>query len=125
MAISFPPSPTIGNTYTYGTTTWTFDGTSWVASALVGPPPSWTAIEIDFGASSKGKSFTITDAASLTTSKIAVVEDGRPATGRVGNDVEWDQLALAAVPADGTFVLSAIPYPGPIGGKRRVLYAIS
>lgn len=31
-AIDFPSSPTIGDTYTYGGRTWTFDGSGWVRS---------------------------------------------------------------------------------------------
>lgn len=29
MPVSFPASPTVGQTYSYGTTMWTWDGTSW------------------------------------------------------------------------------------------------
>jgi len=28
--INFPASPTTGDTYTFGTRTWTFDGSGWV-----------------------------------------------------------------------------------------------
>lgn len=39
MAIDFPNSPTNGQTYTVGDTTWTYDGTKWNKNAvtLIGP----------------------------------------------------------------------------------------
>lgn len=35
MAISFPSNPTTNQTYTYGTQTWVFDGSSWVSSQTI------------------------------------------------------------------------------------------
>lgn len=35
MAIDFPSSPTPGETYTSGNTTWSWDGTSWTVTNLI------------------------------------------------------------------------------------------
>lgn len=35
MAISFPSNPTTNQTYTYGTQTWVFDGSSWMSSQTI------------------------------------------------------------------------------------------
>ena len=32
MALDFPASPTVGQTYTAGNTTWTWNGSSWTSS---------------------------------------------------------------------------------------------
>jgi len=35
MALNFPASPSVGNTYTYGSYTWQWDGTSWVGAVPI------------------------------------------------------------------------------------------
>lgn len=32
FAIDFPPSPTVGDSYTYAGRTWTYDGSGWARS---------------------------------------------------------------------------------------------
>jgi len=87
---------------------------------------TWTEVEIDFGNTPQwSKTFTIIDAGSDAGFKIMCVPSGRVATGRVGNDQEWDNLLLAADPSSGQFDLSAIAVPGPIVGKRNILYSIA
>lgn len=45
-AIDFPANPTNGQAYTYGTTTWRWDGTKWslVDRVVQGPAGAGTAI---------------------------------------------------------------------------------
>ena len=86
---------------------------------------TWIETEIDFGTTPQwSMSFTITDAVSLTTSRIAVSPSGRVAAGRTGDDWAWDSLLLSALPAAGSFTLTALAVPGPVVGKRYVQYQI-
>lgn len=87
---------------------------------------TWTEVEIDFGSTPQwSKTFTITDADCTTSALVQVVQSGNTATGRVGNDAEWDQLLLAATPGTGSFTLAAQAFPGPIVGARKVAYQIA
>lgn len=84
-----------------------------------------TEIEIDFGAlPTWGFETTVVDAAVSPTSSVLIWQSGATATGRVGNDAAWDQILLAANPGSGQFTLTAIPMPGPVVGKRKVLYRV-
>lgn len=38
MAIDFPNSPSVNDTYTVGSRTWTYTGTAWVLTGSVGLP---------------------------------------------------------------------------------------
>lgn len=81
-----------------------------------------TETEIDFGSTPvKDKRFTITDAGISATSKIMVTPSGNVATGRVGNDWEWDTIGFSALAGTGNFVLTAFP-SGFVVGKRKVFY---
>jgi hypothetical protein len=87
---------------------------------------TWTEVEIDFGTTPQwSKTFTVTDADCTTSALVQVVQSGNVATGRVGNDAEWDGLVLAALPGTGSFVLTALAVPGPIVGARKVAYQIA
>lgn len=87
--------------------------------------PAWVEIELDFGTTPEySKVFTVTDADSTSNAVILLTQSALPATGRVGNDCEWDQLLLAAAPGDGSFTITAIAIPGPVAGNRRVQYQI-
>lgn len=84
-----------------------------------------TSTEIDFGtAFVKSKRFTINDAGISATSKILVYPNGATATGRVGDDWDWDGIDLAAKARTGSFVLSAVA-TGYIAGKRKIFYSAS
>lgn len=84
-------------------------------------------IEVDFGSTPvHSKSFTITDAFVSSTTKIIAVQSGNTATGRgSGLDDEWDGLACSCTPASGTFRLAITAIPGPVQGKRKILYTIA
>jgi len=87
---------------------------------------TWTEVEIDFGTTPQwSKTFTVTDADCTTAALVQVVQSGNVATGRVGNDAEWDQLLLAATPGNGSFTLAALAFPGPVVGARKVAYQIA
>lgn len=82
-------------------------------------------VEVDFGTlPSWGAEFAIIDPSVSPTSVVTVTESGATATGRVGNDQAWDQLSLAALAGTGIFIVTAIPYPGPVVGKRKILYQV-
>lgn len=83
---------------------------------------SITEAEIDFGTTPvRSKKFTITEASITALSKIIVTPSGNVATGRVGDDYEWDSINLTAKPNAGTFTLTAFA-SGRIRGKRKILY---
>lgn len=86
---------------------------------------TWTSTEVDFGtAPTYSATFTVVDGAVDASSKIVAVPDGETATGRVGNDWEWDGIIFACVPASGEFTLTALATPGPVVGKRKVFYQV-
>lgn len=86
---------------------------------------TWTEYEIDFGSTPTfDASFTVVDAAVSASSEIAVVQSGATATGRAAGDAQWDSIAYAAAPGAGQFTLYALAYPGPVVGKRKILYQV-
>lgn len=94
-------------------------------SAAPGGSAAWTEYEIDFGtAGVYDATFTVVDAAVSATTEVAVVQSGAAATGRGAGDALWDSIAYAAVPAAGQFTLYALATPGPVAGKRKILYQV-
>jgi hypothetical protein len=86
---------------------------------------TWTEAEIDFGSVGVyDATFTVVDAAVGVTSEVAVVQSGAAATSRGAGDALWDAITYAAVPAAGSFTLYALAYPGPVVGKRKILYQV-
>lgn len=82
-----------------------------------------TETEIDFGSLPvQGKKFTITQAGVLPASLVSVLPSGNVATGRVGDDYEWDSINFTAKPNTGTFTLTAYA-SGRIRGKRKIIYS--
>ncbi len=77
MALDFPSSPTVGNTYTSGTRTWQWNGTSWglTASGIVGPEGDWATAQTistvvgttrTIGSSDAGKLLLFTSSSPIT-----------------------------------------------------------
>jgi hypothetical protein len=86
---------------------------------------TWTTTEINFGSTpSYGGTFTITDGSVTAGSDVAVTPSGKVATGRVGNDWEWDVVMLSALPASGSFDVTASAISGPLVGKRMIQYQV-
>ena len=89
---------------------------------------SVTPIELDFTPGGTTpvyeREFVVVDSRATTSSRILVFQSGATATGRVGNDLAWDQLLLGAVAGSGQFTITALATPGPISGRRVVLYQI-
>lgn len=80
--------------------------------------------EIDFGSTPvDSASFVITDANVSTTNIIFVHASPNPATGRVGNDWEFDHASFSALPGTGQFTLSVVLAHGAVG-KRKIYYTI-
>lgn len=88
---------------------------------------SWTATEVDFGSDKPAysASFTIVDSACAADSKVTVMASGTAATGRASGDDLWDSITYSATPSAGSFTLYANASPGPVVGKRSILYSIS
>ena len=86
---------------------------------------AWTEVEVDFGTTPQYSAlFTVVDGDVSASSNIVINGSSEPATGRVGNDAEWDGLALSAIAGSGSFTLTAIAVPGPVVGARKVLYQV-
>ncbi len=85
-----------------------------------------TETEIDFWSTLplRSKRFTITDAGITNTSKIIVSPSWNVATGRVGNDWEWDSIAFSAKAGTGNFILTALS-SWRIKGKRKIFYTFT
>lgn len=94
--------------------------------AVAGSPPTVTAVEVDFTQAHPvyEAEFTIVDALVTPATNIVVSQSGATATGRVGNDLAWDQILLGAVAGTGQFTLTAQAHPGPITGRRVILYQL-
>lgn len=85
-----------------------------------------TEIEIDFGVlPAWSQEFVIVDALVSSSSRVIAWQSSAPATGRVGNDTAWDQLLLATAPGTGQFALTAYAMPGPVVGKRKIIYQVA
>jgi hypothetical protein len=94
-------------------------------AAIAGAASAWTVFEVDFGTVPVwGKTFTVNDGTVTSTSDIAVTMSSRVATGRIGNDAEWDGFTLSALAGTGSFDVSVIATPGPVVGKRNFQYQI-
>jgi hypothetical protein len=86
---------------------------------------SMTEVEIDFGSSpTRTKTFTITDAAVNTGSKLIITQSGHAATGRQADENEMDPILFSGTPASGQFILIANALTGPVAGKYRVNYTV-
>jgi len=82
-------------------------------------------IEIDFGTNPVyDKTFIITNVLSSPSSKIIAYPSGNVATGRIGNDLEWDSISYGAMASTGDFTLTATCSTGAVVGKRKVYYSI-
>jgi len=98
---------------------------SYTSVSAGGGGASWTSAEVDFGTTpTYSKTFTVTDASVSSSSKVVAVPDGAVATGRAGNDWEWDGVIFACVPGTGEFTLTGLATPGPIVGRRKVYYQV-
>lgn len=85
-----------------------------------------TEVEIDFGSIPMySKRFTITDASINSSSKIMVTPSGSIATGRIGNDWEWDAINFSALSGTGNFLLTAKTSIGRVKGKRKIYYSFA
>lgn len=85
---------------------------------------AWTEIEVDFGtAPTWSKAFNVTLTGLTSSNIIIAVPSGKPATGRSPGDDEWDGIMYSANPTTDAFTLVAIAFPGPVEGKRKVLYS--
>lgn len=96
------------------------------ASGGGGGSATWTEAEVDFGSvPTRDALFTITDGSVTGASKVAVLSCGKPATGRVAGDDQWDSITYAANPGTGSFDLYASANPGPVVGKRKIQYQLA
>ena len=84
-----------------------------------------TETEVDFGTTPTTDAlFTITDAGVSATSKIIVQASGKPATGRVAGDDQWDSITYSANPGTGSFSVYA-KASGSVVGKRKIHYTVA
>lgn len=94
MSLSFPPSPTVGQTYTNGLRTWTWTGVVWELSTANTYPGSITDVELATDSVTTAK---IANNA-VTTAKIAA---GAVTAAKLGNDIQL-------TPPDGSITTAKI-----------------
>lgn len=97
-----------------------------VVSASGGGGGSVTEVEVDFGSTPRyDATFTITDAAISSTSKVVISESGKVATSRVAGDSQWDSILCSSLPATGSATVYARAQPGPVVGRRILQYSVA
>lgn len=82
---------------------------------------------VDFGSTpTQSGSFTITDNAATTNSRIVVYESSSTANSALGGDeYEMDAITYSAYcTVAGTITVSAVARPSPVQGKRNVNYIV-
>jgi hypothetical protein len=114
------------DTLVSGTSIKTVNGESLLGSGDVvisgGSGISLTEVEVDFGSKpTKSKKFTIIDASITGSGKIIVSPSGNVATGRFGDDWEWDSISTSAKAGTGQFTLTCFA-SGKVAGKRKFYY---
>ncbi len=101
------------------------DDLTWDTPAGGGGGLTLTEFEVDFGTKPvRSKKFTITAAGVSGSSKVIVSPSGNVATGRVGDDWEWDTISTSAKAGTGQFVLTCFA-SGKVAGKRKFYYTYS
>ena len=97
MALSFPSSPTIGQTYSYGTRTWTWTGSIWELNSDTISAGSITDNEIATGAVTAPK----IASGAVTDSKIG---SGAVTSGKIGSDVNIVTVCTSSTRPSSPFV---------------------
>ncbi len=93
-----------------------------ILNESAGPTPSSitaSQVTVDFGTVPVySKSFTVTDVAVTSTTKLCVVPSG------TSDELEMDNFVCAAKSATGSFTLYATAIPGPVTGQRTFNYLL-
>lgn len=98
----------------------------WATPGQVKFSAVWTEAEIDFGSTPVwGGEFTVVDANVSGSSKVAVVPSGNAPTGLTSDEWTCDLITFAAKGGSGQFTLYAAAHPGPVSGKRKILYQVT
>lgn len=112
-------SASVGQSLQFGS-----GGLQWVTPAPASSA-AITEVEVDFGETPVySASIVVTAAACAATDNVLVTPSANPATGRGTDDGLWDGLILSAKAGTGQFTLHAMAVPGPIVGKRNILYQL-
>lgn len=116
MAINFPNSPTNGDTFTDGTSSWTWDGTSWnlVTSSLSVTPETFKTIQVagqsDVVADSYNDTLTLVAGSNITLTTDAAT-DSVTITGLAGGgggDVNQNAFSTIAVSGQTSVAADAV-----------------
>ena len=113
-----------GGTLNYVLSTNGSGGLSWVAA---GGAATMTAVTLDFGTTPcTTKTFSITDAAAVTTNKILMHSTALTTGGSLGGDeLDCDNFICTAYCAvNGTIIAMIRALPGPVRDKRTFMYSL-
>ncbi len=101
MALAFPSSPTVNQTYTSGTRTWTWNGTAWKlpSTALTGVTGTGNAVL------SVGPTITLTNATGLPLTGLS--SPGTSGNVLISNGTTWTSAALVLPASTPDFVIQS------------------
>ncbi len=94
-----------------------FSGYSGVSAALF-------EYEIDFTSTPQFDKTFIVTADCTVSSIVEVTPSGKTPTGGTGDEGLFDLIGYTAAPSAGFFTLYSIAIPGPVSGKRIIIYKI-
>lgn len=87
---------------------------------------AFTEVTLDFGAApTYSTTFSFSDGAAGTSSRVMMTPSASPAIGRVVDELEMDSFMCAAVClVAGTVTVSVVALPGPVTGQYKFNYIL-
>lgn len=89
-------------------------------------PGSYTEVEIDFGSTPVySKIITVTDATVSGSSRVIVKALAEDATDTKKDEWQFDVIQMVPEVGTGEFYLHCLAVPGPVMGKRKIIYSVT
>jgi hypothetical protein len=122
MALDFPSSPAVGDSYTYGTRIWQYNGAAWILAGNINPVGTST-VRTYVG---DGVTTTFTVSGGLRLNDIIVTENGVTQTPVSDYDIVGNLLTFTTAPANNISIVVREFVPsasglGPGGGTLNIV----